>query len=77
MITGREQYEWLVPVANYGQAHAFCLGARLSMCTQQERWPLGQVGWEREELKRGEPRRARCIRCTRLLQGFPNMTELS
>ena len=77
MITGRERYEWLLPVANYGHAHAFCVGARLSMCVQHERFPYGRVFWEREELEPGEPRRARCARCTRLLQGFPNMVELS
>lgn len=60
-ITGTEHYEWLVP-ATRAAAHAFILGARFSICRKPERYDFA-----REELRAGEPRRARCRQCTRIL----------
>lgn len=75
-MTRSARYEWLVPVGHFGNAHAFVLGERLSVCIRHERWPYGQVGWEFEHLLRGEPRRARCLRCQQLI-GETGLVEAS
>jgi len=66
-VNTSQRYEWLVPVGSYGQAHAFVIRERLSVCVHHERWPMGEVGWEREQRLSREPQRARCLRCQELL----------
>lgn len=71
-ITGRERYEWLVPPTR-AAAHAFIPGARYAICLKPERY-----GWEREQLQPGEPKRARCKQCLKMLRhpSNKNMKEV-
>jgi hypothetical protein len=66
-LTGRERYEWLVPGASKGEAHAFILGARDSICLKMARFPFNKPAMQREQLAPGEPRRKRCDQCLRIL----------
>lgn len=75
MITGREEYEWLVPAGDFGHAHVFVLRVRLSLCLKVERVLEGDVDYQRQVLRRGEPQRRRCHRCEDLLRKFPKMRE--
>jgi hypothetical protein len=70
LLTGRERYEWLVPPTR-AVAHAFIPGAQYSLCRKPERY-----GFAREELQPGEPRRARCPQCMRILARNPEMVEV-
>lgn len=70
-----EHYEWLVPIGSRAKAHAFVLGAKSSLCLTAARYPIGEAGWEREALKPGEPRRARCRPCERIIGGNGGMVE--
>jgi hypothetical protein len=77
MITGREEYEWLVPSGDLGNAHVFAVNVRLSLCLKFERVLEGDIDWGRQVLRRGEPRRARCFRCEHLVGKFPKMREVT
>lgn len=66
-ITGRERYEWLVSGDSRGEAHAFIPGAKYAICLKPERFPMGKPAWVRQQLQPGEPQRARCRQCTRML----------
>lgn len=77
MITGRESYEWCVPVGSFAEAHAFCLGRRIALCAGEERRAGGDPAWPRETLLPGEPKRARCQRCIGWLRKYPGLKECS
>lgn len=74
-ITGRERYEWLIPVGSRKPAHAFIPGGHHSICLAGERFGSGQ-GFEREVLQPGEPQRRRCGPCGRVLARNPEMVEV-
>jgi hypothetical protein len=76
-ITGRERYEWLVPIGSRKPAHAFILGAKSSICLSGERFGVGNLGFEHEVLQPGEPRRVRCGACMKILKNNRNMVEVS
>lgn len=77
ILTGRERYCWLVPVGLRSSAHAFVPGAKHSLCLKVERYAVGHMGWQLEEVMLNEPHRARCPQCSRILTRNPDMQEVN
>lgn len=69
MILEQQHFEWLIAVGQYGHAHVFCLGDRLSLCVKRERHVPGGPVWVPDTVDEGagQPKRVRCVPCTYLL----------